>query len=150
MNSDRFVVAQFCDDIRQEIGNKHSLMGCYAEDLLVPSLPWLLAKLCAQIKVATPIERPFEKLTVRALLNEELIAELEFPAAQLDIAKRDIKSRDLGAERRMAVVALLTFSPLQVQEACKLRIEAETEEGVLRGSSLSIAVGPPPALATGV
>ena len=149
MSFDRFVVAQFCDDIRQEIGNKHSLMGCYAEDLLVPALPWVLAKLCAQVKIATPVERPFERLSVRALLNEELIAELEFPAAQLDAAKRDIKSRDLGSERRMAVVALLTFSPLQVREAGKLRIEAETEEGLHRGSSLNIAVEPAPTPTTG-
>jgi hypothetical protein len=29
----------FCDDIREEVGNKMSLMGIYSDKILVPSLP---------------------------------------------------------------------------------------------------------------
>ena len=36
MTQHRTVIAQFCDDVRQEIGNKFSLMGCYGTDLYVP------------------------------------------------------------------------------------------------------------------
>jgi hypothetical protein len=39
MTAHRSVIAQFCDDVRQEIGNKFSLMGCYGSDLYVPAFP---------------------------------------------------------------------------------------------------------------
>ena len=46
MTENRTVIAQFCDDFRQEIGNKFSLMGCYGTDLYVPQFPITLPKLC--------------------------------------------------------------------------------------------------------
>jgi hypothetical protein len=48
MTAQRTVIAQFCDDVRQEIGNKFSLMGCYGSDLYVPAFPITLPKLCAR------------------------------------------------------------------------------------------------------
>jgi hypothetical protein len=59
MTGKRTVIAQFCDDVRQEIGNKFSLMGCYGTDLYVPAFPFTLPKLCAFVHVRTPRERPF-------------------------------------------------------------------------------------------
>lgn len=38
-----------CDDIRQEVGNKISLMGIYAQDLILPEIPFSLPKLCILI-----------------------------------------------------------------------------------------------------
>ena len=48
----------FCDDIRQEVGNKLSLMGVYFGDLYFPTpFPNSLPKLCASISY---MERPGE------------------------------------------------------------------------------------------
>ena len=38
-----------CDDVRQETGNKYSLMGVYGADLVFAQLPALLPKLCVCI-----------------------------------------------------------------------------------------------------
>jgi hypothetical protein len=36
-----------CDDIRQEVGNESSLMGCYGVSMVLTDFPVVLPKLCA-------------------------------------------------------------------------------------------------------
>lgn len=136
MSESRFVVVQYCDDIRHEIGNKYSLIGCYGPELLVGKLPVVLPKLCALVRVQTPIERPFEKLVTRAILNGEIIAEIDLSPADLESMNQSAKLPDqLG----IAVISMMVFTPLAVTESCKLQIEAETEDGVIRGNSLRMS-----------
>jgi hypothetical protein len=54
MTSNRISIAKFCDDVRQEIGNKFSPMGCYGTDLYVPAFPIMLPELCAFVHVRAP------------------------------------------------------------------------------------------------
>ncbi|NTV93959.1 MAG: hypothetical protein HGA75_00895 [Thiobacillus sp.] len=132
MSEQRLLVAQFCDDVRQEVGNKYSLMGCYTEELIVDKLPAVLPKLCAQVRVTTPIDNPFTKFVLRAHLNGETIAEM-------DVGIADLTPPDNKLElKRMGVMAIMSFSPLVVTDPGKLEIEAETEDGVLKGNALSI------------
>jgi hypothetical protein len=134
--SSRLVIAQFCDDIRHEIGGKFSLVGCYGGEMIIDKLPIVLPKLCAQISVFTPFERPFGLLLLRANLNGDTLAEIEMPTREMkeSIQKKKLKS-ELG---RLSAMALMVFSPLPVNEPCKLRIEAETEDGIILGSFLTI------------
>ena len=134
MSEHRIVVVQFCDDVRHEMGNKYSLMGCYADELIVDKLPVVLPKLCAQIRAITPIDNFFSKLTFRAKINDDIIAELN-----IDINKLPDPVPTNSELRRYTVVAAMSFSPLLIAEPCQLRIEAETEDGVIiPGSSLKI------------
>lgn len=45
----KFNYAIICDDIRQEVGNKISLIGIYPKDIFVTKLPFTLPKLCFAI-----------------------------------------------------------------------------------------------------
>src|SRR4026209_733073 len=76
MTGHRIVIAQFCDDVRQEIGNKFSLMGCYGTDLYVPSFPFTLPWLCACVPVRRPRELPLQRLTLRLVRGGEVLSEL--------------------------------------------------------------------------
>lgn len=42
----KFEYAIICDDIRQEIGNKLTLVGTYRDLIIVPRLPYTFPKLC--------------------------------------------------------------------------------------------------------
>jgi len=132
MNAGRIVVIQFCDDVRYEVGNKYSLIGCYSDELIVDKLPALLPKLCVQIRAFTPIEKGFSKLALRAYLGDDMIAEanIKFDKVSPDNAPADAT--------RMGIMTFMFFSPLGITEPCVLRIEAETEEGVLTGGKLRI------------
>jgi len=138
-NEGRLIVADFCDDIRQEVGNKFSLMGCYGgPDLQIHPIPGTLPKLCASIQIITPKERPFVSLTVRALLNEDVIAELEIPMDQLSIGLEERLANDHPDRKRLSLRFQMGFSPLTILEPSNLQIVAETEEGLIKGPILSI------------
>ena len=126
------VISQFCDDIRQEAGNKYSLMGCYGNELLVEKLPVVLPKLCVQVRVITPIDKPFYKLIIRATMNNDIIAEM-------DVTPREITPHipsGIDSPVRTELSVMMTFSPLPIGEPSKLCIEAEVDNEILKGGIL--------------
>lgn len=134
MTDSRFAITQFCDDIRQEVGNKVSLMGCYSGELLVEQFPVVLPKLCAQIKVVTPRSEPFERLVLRAYLNDDLLGEVELPVEQANKALRSIDP----AAKRMTFGAVMTFAPFVIEKEGSIHIEAESEEGTLKAGRMRL------------
>lgn len=137
MNEGRIVFAEFCDDIRLEVGNKYSLMGCYTGELIMQPIPSLLPKLCAAITAVTPIEKPFQSLIFRAFLNDDLIVETEIQLENLQ-KNHELLTKDPKDFTKLLVRVQMAFVPLVVQQESVLRIEAETEEGIIKGSKLLI------------
>lgn len=138
MNEGRIVVADFCDDIRHEVGFKYSLMGCYSGELIADSLPITLQKLCASLSVHTPLEKPLKSLTVRAFLGSEIIAEMEFPSENLIAELDKVMSTAKPESTKLSLKMHMIFSPVIVSEQTELIIEAETEEGIIKGPKLII------------
>ncbi len=135
MNEGRFLLALYCDDVRAEVGNKLTLVGCYGTDLLLNTYPIVLPKLAVYVRVCTPAERPFQKLVLRLRQNDDQsIGELEFPSDQLAVAAESTSSND----KWQTIQAVMFASPLLVQSPGFLRLEAETEDGLLTGSKLVI------------
>lgn len=134
----RLVIAQFCDDIRQEVGNKFSFMGCYQDVMVVQQFPAQLPKLCAHVIVLTPASKPFEKLILRAQLNEDVVAELEMPVSVSNWVDNFNEKAAIAELGRLSIQAMIVLSPVIVTEPSKLRIEAETEAGTILGSCLTI------------
>jgi hypothetical protein len=131
--AERMVVTLFCDDIRNELGNKVSLMGCYLSSLQVQSFPTTLPKLCAQVRVLSPLERPFGKFTVRVMRGDTALGEMQFPAQA--IASKPFPE---GAQGHQAV-AYIVMAPFVIESPCSIRVEVETEEETLRGGYLWIS-----------
>jgi hypothetical protein len=134
VSDDRYIVAQFCDDIRQEVGNKFSLMGCYAADLLVPAFPITVPKLCAHVKVLTPIDRPFEKLALRLLRDDVQLIELNIDEAGI----RQAEGEKVPGARWMVANFFLQMSPFGMEGPATLRVEAEAENGVVRSGGFRL------------
>jgi hypothetical protein len=141
MAKERFISVQFCDDLRQEIGNKISLMGCYDYSMLLESIPATLPKLCAQIKIYTPINRPFTRLSVRLMRDEDLLGEVEIPREELSTEHPN--PDHLAQSKWRMITAMLVMSPFPVEKPSHLTVEADTEDGVLRGGSFWIDRAPP-------
>lgn len=125
-----------CDDVRQEIGNKHSLIGIYQYSLLVPQFPVTLARLCFIINARTGSNDPFKQLAFKVLKDEEeAIAE-----AKVDLSKIVFPSHLSVSEDEGFVTAsvICSFSPLNIIEPCKLSARAYTESEELRAGSILI------------
>lgn len=137
-NEGRFVHAIFCDDIRREIGNKVSFMGCYQGELVVPNIPATLPKLCVHATIVATTERAVKSLTVRLDQNEKPLAVIEVPA---DDFARSPPSAQADAKRWSATVGVMLM-PFNITEPCELRLVVVTEEGEMPGPRLRINVMP--------
>lgn len=136
MAADRFLSAQFCDDVRNEVGNKYSLIGCYSGGLQIKPIPSVIPKLCVVIKAHTPKERPFTKLVFRVFRDQAAVAEMAIPLGTYPIA-------DAQAEAQMQLIlAIIILSPFAVDAPCVLRVEAECEDEIIYGGRLWISEAP--------
>lgn len=143
-NADRFLTATYCDDIRQELGNKLSLMGCYQGELIVSRVPVALPKLCVYASVWTPKEQPFKSLIIRIVQGDDVeLARIELPQVGLAEAAQ---IRDETATRK-AVSTAIAFAPFAIEKSTSLRLVATTEEGEIIGPRLLIKVAPGQTLA---
>lgn len=133
MAEERFISFQFCDDVRQEVGNKYSLIGCYGPSMLINTFPATLPKLCAQVKVHASIDAPLQELSIRILCNDQTTAEVVVPRESL-VCATELPSWF----RYQMFTALLVMTPFQVEAPCLLRVEADTERGVLNGGTFQI------------
>jgi hypothetical protein len=138
VSADRFISTQFCDDIRHEVGNKWSLIGCYGSTIQVAPMPSVLPKLCAMVKVCTPIDRPLEKLAVRLVREDKPLAEITFPPEGLTASPVGAQP---DAKWRISL-AMFVMSPFPVDTPFRVSVEAETEEGVLNGGGIWILAPP--------
>lgn len=146
----RWVNVVWCDDIRQEVGNKPSLMGVYTGGLAVPSLPVTLPRLAAWINVQTPKNRPFERLNVRIQRNdtEEPVAVIEIEEVLSAVALAASQTVEApAAEPDQPSVMIMSFvvllGALQLnQDTQWFKVFVETEDEILESFKLPINTAP--------
>jgi hypothetical protein len=126
----------FCDDIRQEIGNKISLMGVFATDILFPQpAPVVLPKFGVVVWILFDVGDEPKRLRVRVLLppdrKEIAIAELAegaeiaFPYPPDELSTGSIR-------------VVIPLPPVQLSEEGFLEVMCETERETLRAGRLRI------------
>jgi hypothetical protein len=128
----RTLIAQFCDDVRQEVGNKFSLMGCYGTDLYVPAFPITLPKLCAFVHVRTDRGHPFQRLTLRLVRGSDVLSELVANPDKLNAGDTP------DWARWVSMTGILAVTPLHAIGPCRLQVLAETESGILESGQFLI------------
>jgi hypothetical protein len=146
----RHVETVFCDDIRQEVGGKLSLIGVYSGGLLVSAFPVTLPKLCLFVRVVTPGEEPLRSLKLRVMKDDDVLQEIVMDEEQLAAASdstEDTTEEQSKGRVRLAHF-LLVFSPIQFVEPCSLRVRIQTEHGELAGVGLKVEQMQAPAMLT--
>jgi len=122
MSDQPATTAVFCDDVRQEIGNKISLIGCYTDELIVDRLPASLPKLAVHVRVTAPVGAPFRKLRFVARFGEHVLGELAAP-------EQELRGMASGSGPSINANAILILTPFQVATPGRLCVEVETEYG---------------------
>lgn len=138
MSITRHLEVIFCDDIREEVGNKISFMGVYSADLTVPVLPIVLNKLCIVVRAITNNSDPFESLNVSIFQGDDSAALINTGPIALPIVNPDSKESPLQ-------VVQLTFmlTPYQIDKETTIKVKATTEREELSGANLRIHVAQP-------
>lgn len=135
MSAVKHLTAIFCDDIRREEGNKLSYMGVYGGDLLVPSFPAVLPKLCIAMRVTTSPSPP-PAITFKLLKDEETLAEREIGAEIL--AAMTSTTSDPGETPFYMVQTIFQVFPVELLGPCKFRARALCDGEQLKGGSLVV------------
>lgn len=135
MKFERFVLCQFCDDIRSEVDGKISLMGIYSGGLQVNTkLPVTLAKLCIVSNISCPTNDPFKSLKLEIFYEEALLFSSEVPENVLaDHNKHFGKS-----ERGMIMQFAVQISPLVIDRPGHVRVQVTTESGTFTANRLEV------------
>jgi len=129
----------FCDDIRQEVGGKLSLMGVYSGVMFLQALPATLPKLCVSLTALTSTECPFQKISFKILKGDDLLVENDLDANQLiESSKNQDGSMDDGKDKIQLINMALVFSPLNIEEECVIRVRVYADGEELRGPGLTI------------
>jgi hypothetical protein len=130
----------YCDDIREELGNKYSLMGVYASDLLVPELPAVISRLCVAVRLAIPIKSKLSNDITLEVIKEqkrkkaaETLVTSQITAAQL---KQAYAQAPAGSDYLLQ--ANFMIGPLTFDQECRVRVRALVGKQVLEGASLQI------------
>lgn len=140
----RFFEVIVCDDVREELGNKRSLMGIYENAIVLDAFPAAIPRLCFVMKARTPADRPFESLTFVVRRDDEVIIHAEIKSDQLAvIAGQELPPLPDGTmpdpgEGAIAMTVIMVLSPISFEKPCRLRFRAITESEELRGGSFVV------------
>lgn len=111
----RTFCVNFCDDIRQEIGNKISLIGMYGADLIVPEIPTVIAKLCIFAQVYGEPDVPFDDdIEIKVTLDHDQIASA--------VQKPSVTTLEPSKLQRLNCQIIIT--PFPIAKECTLRVRA--------------------------
>lgn len=135
-NFQRHVEVTYCDDMRQEVGNKTSLMGVYSADLVIKRFPSEIHKLCIAIHVRTSADHPFEMLEIAVQKNDKK-EEIELISTG-SLVKPSGESYVMGSTNIIIVQVFMILPPFRVTENTLLTVMAKTEKEQLNGVGLRI------------
>lgn len=133
----------FCDDIREEVGSKRSLMGIYQAEMFVSSMPVILPKLCAYVNLTFPNGKEISKIEVKivsGINKEELLTTGAFNPQNIENGSLE----DLGIPYSSKTIALaLVLSPFSIESETTLQVLAEVDGSEITSPPLRIRLSPP-------
>lgn len=138
----------FCDDIRQELGGKITLVGCYIGEMTVHGqAPLTLAKLGLQAKLVFPAEMAPRKIDVRVdfVPGDKTLFEatLDIPEGEHKKALDRVEPDGTGDESQFVLVQHTILSPLEIPEDGRIRVRAVVDGETVKLGSLRIRFDPP-------
>ncbi|QVL50069.1 MAG: hypothetical protein KFB96_06275 [Thiocapsa sp.] len=128
----------YCDDVRQEIGNKQSFIGVYPGDLIISgSLPVVLPKLCLVSTLILPRSDEVASARIRIMQGDQCLLESDglLPPSE------EVKStnpEEVLEEQLLRIALVVVLSPFQVDEETVLRVVAEVDGAELVSRPLRI------------
>lgn len=103
-----------CDDVRQEVGGKMSLMGIYSKDIVVNKVPAILPFINLVV-MFEDIKENFKKLFVTIIIPKSDPIKVSFPAPS-------------GIEKGKDVNVVLGLSPFKLNDTGEAKFEIRFSE----------------------
>jgi len=150
---DAFGIAIFCDDIREEVGGKVSLIGCYGTDLQFTgmSFPVGVPKLAIYVVARLPIEQQLPQLQLRVYFPGDAD---EAPTTKIDLTPQTSWEEEpvgplvADLEKARLLRFPIVIAPALLKEQGFVRVRLKYGPQLVRLGALrihSVASAPPPA-----
>ena len=132
----------WCDDIRAEAGNKFSFMGVYGGEMLVPTFPFTIEKLCLSCKSSTNIKKPFKQLKLVVSKDKTIMAEVDITETLhlQDVSVEHIKN---GAQF-ISAQTLIVLRQVVIDKPATFRVKLISEAGEVKGHGLRVELAQQP------
>ncbi len=139
----RYAHAIYCDDIRQELGGKITLVGIYTGKCLIQTIPGILPKLCISISMAAPKTDPFRSIQVSAVFAGTEVVKMELDESQIHHILEANPSIEPKERKAMTLVLMGVISPFSVPSAGRLKVTVTADGRDLYCEHLEIDSAPP-------
>lgn len=141
----RYFDCIFADDIRTEVGGKHSIIGIHNHILVQNESPDIVAKLAVSLNCFTDFEHPFRQISIRVLLDDTVIMQNELPPEFLEKSFNENKKglQNAGADlstQMYRVTANIHLNPLVIKQDGKLSVIVTADGEETPAGTLFIAV----------
>lgn len=137
MSFEPFMWSTFCDDVRQEVGNKLSYLGIYGPNLVVPVFPTTLVKLCCVFNVRVHAETPPSSVVFKLLRDDEVIFEHELSVGKDAVPTLPANEMDVQA---LTISSIAQFVGFAITQQGRLKARAIVDGKELRGGALDLQV----------
>lgn len=138
----RYAHAIYCDDIRNEIGGKMTLVGIYSGQLLAAAVPCTLPKLCLVLTLSTAKDEPFKSISITGKFSENEVFRMELAEEQIEEIRAQAGPPKPDA-RHYSMQLMAILSPFQLEHAGKLSLEVLADGERLECAGLEMAEAPP-------
>lgn len=137
--SDRYVHVIWCDDIRQEVGNKPSFMGVYTAGITIPALPAIMDRLALHVWAYTPNEKPFKNITVSVQRDDgHVLASITTSAQDTGDAATELRLERPGAAMQ-SIMFGIGMAGVDLPRDCRyLTVKIDADDDQLEGPKLWI------------
>lgn len=127
----------FCDDLRQEAGNKLSYMGVYGPNLIVPAYPTTVPRLCCVFNLRLPATANPRRIVFKLFRDDVEISKAEMLATG---GRRLIPElRTESAKHQAVMISSATrISNLEVTQGALLTTRAYVDGTELLGGQLEL------------
>jgi hypothetical protein len=124
----------FCDDIRQETGNKISLMGLYVGELIIVGKPpVMLPKLGIVVWVIADVNDPIGRMTTTVHMPPDRKELAKFEASTVNVLASGMEDA-----KKMIAHQIMQIAPFMIEAPGMMEVMIDTDAGELRGGRLLI------------
>jgi hypothetical protein len=137
MAREPFGYTLFCDDVRQEIGGKYSLIGIYRNDLIFEGpFPAKLSKLCLIVNYEQPANLDLLPLKLKVLLDDN-----EFVDAAIDLPNAPIE-RTADENKNVGLQVVMNLADVQFVQPTKIKVRIYRDEKEIKCGTLTVSAKP--------
>ncbi len=141
MSDPRVAHVAFCDDIRQEVGNKLSLMGLYVQDMfIVGKPPAMLPKFGVVVWIITDADDPVQRATTTILMPPDRKEIFRVESTE----PTPIAPHTLEGATKLIAHQIIPIAPLLIEGEGMIEVMLETDRGSMRAGRLAIHFIDPP------